>query len=153
MNKSALFKRAHALTKEIIKAGYSYRATFGLAIKYILENESESETSTYIIEVFNGMLKLCFVEVEATSHKDAVEKYESTHPRSRPVCHVSKKVTDVDSIIDADDLLYEMDMNRTDKIVVIENGKRKEYTRKQVLASVNHKQSASRMTREKALAM
>ncbi|MFB6347871.1 hypothetical protein ACFBZI_07740 [Moraxella sp. ZJ142] len=36
MTKSELFKKAHALTKAIIKAGDDYRITFGLAIKAIL---------------------------------------------------------------------------------------------------------------------
>lgn len=36
MNKSELFKQAHALTKATIKSGDNYRVTFGLAIKAIL---------------------------------------------------------------------------------------------------------------------
>ena len=35
MNKSTLFKKAHALTKKIIKAGDSYPATFALCLKHI----------------------------------------------------------------------------------------------------------------------
>lgn len=36
MNKSELFKAAHKLAKSVIKAGDSYRVTFGAAIKAIL---------------------------------------------------------------------------------------------------------------------
>ena len=36
MNKSELFKAAHNLVKQVIKAGDDYRATFGAAIKAIL---------------------------------------------------------------------------------------------------------------------
>ena len=42
MNKSTLFKQAHALTKATIKTGDNYRATFGLAIKAILSQAKKS---------------------------------------------------------------------------------------------------------------
>lgn len=38
MNKSELFRKAHALTKQIIQAGDDYRATFGAALKFVREN-------------------------------------------------------------------------------------------------------------------
>ena len=42
MKKSELFKQAHKLTKDTIKAGDSYRVTFGLAIKAILSSAKKS---------------------------------------------------------------------------------------------------------------
>lgn len=36
MNKSALFKQAHALTRKTIKAGDDYRVTFGLCLKAVI---------------------------------------------------------------------------------------------------------------------
>ena len=42
MNKSTLFKQAHALTKATIKTGDNYRSTFGLAIKAILSQAKKS---------------------------------------------------------------------------------------------------------------
>ncbi len=38
MNKSTLFKKAHALTQSIIKNGFDYKATFGACIRFVLEN-------------------------------------------------------------------------------------------------------------------
>lgn len=37
MNKSNIFKLAHSLTKQSIKAGDSYQVNFGAALKYILK--------------------------------------------------------------------------------------------------------------------
>ena len=48
MNKSELFKQAHALTKATIKAGDSYRVTFGLAIKAILSKPTTSIVDTLL---------------------------------------------------------------------------------------------------------
>lgn len=42
MTKSELFKKAHQLTKSVIKAGDDYRITFGLAIKAILSETTKS---------------------------------------------------------------------------------------------------------------
>lgn len=37
MNKSAIFKTAHKLTKKVIKSGDDYRTTLGASIKLVLE--------------------------------------------------------------------------------------------------------------------
>lgn len=41
MNKSALFKKAHEITKSIIRAGFDYRATFGLVLKSIIAGDKK----------------------------------------------------------------------------------------------------------------
>ena len=38
MNKSTLFKLAHAMTKQVIKTGDNYQVTFGLCLKAIKAN-------------------------------------------------------------------------------------------------------------------
>lgn len=43
MTKSELFKKAHAITKQIISEGFSYRATFGLVLKSIITESKETE--------------------------------------------------------------------------------------------------------------
>ena len=48
MNKSQLFKTAHKLVKSVIKAGDNYRATFGLAIKAILSQTTNSIVDTLL---------------------------------------------------------------------------------------------------------
>lgn len=49
MNKSALFKKSHALTKATVKAGDSYSATFALCLKEIY---AQSQIKTVHIELF-----------------------------------------------------------------------------------------------------
>lgn len=44
MTKSELFKKAHALTKQVIQAGDDYRITFGLALKTIIADSGALPT-------------------------------------------------------------------------------------------------------------
>ena len=44
MNKSQLFKQAHALTKATIQAGDNYQATFALCLKAVYAQSKESST-------------------------------------------------------------------------------------------------------------
>ena len=53
MNKSQLFKAAHKLAKSVIQKGDSYRVTFGLAIKAIL-----SQTTNSIVDGLKSVGKL-----------------------------------------------------------------------------------------------
>ena len=78
MNKSELFKAAHTLAKSVIKAGDNYRVTFGAALKMIL---SESVKATFIVEYNDSWNGFCKQEIEATSHKEAMQIFESKNRR------------------------------------------------------------------------
>ena len=43
MNKSALFKQAHAMTKQVIKTGDNYNATFALCLKQVIADSKQVE--------------------------------------------------------------------------------------------------------------
>ena len=44
MNKSNLFKAAHAMTKQVIKSGDNYAVTFGLCLKQIINDTKKAST-------------------------------------------------------------------------------------------------------------
>ena len=112
MNKSELFKAAHKLAKSVIKAGDNYRVTFGAALKMIL---SESVKATFIVEYNDSWNGFCKQEIEATSHKEAMQIFES---KNRRKCFsVSKKSTEVvEEVEDAEDILFQMDSRGVDSI-------------------------------------
>lgn len=41
MNKSVLFKQAHAMTKQVIKSGDNYNATFALCLKQVIADSKQ----------------------------------------------------------------------------------------------------------------
>lgn len=45
MNKSAIFKKAHAMTKAAIKAGDSYAVTFGAALRIVIAESKTPKTN------------------------------------------------------------------------------------------------------------
>lgn len=45
MNKSSIFKAAHALTKATVKAGDSYAVTFGAALRIIIAESKAPKTN------------------------------------------------------------------------------------------------------------
>ena len=47
MTKSEIFKAAHKLTKETIKKGFSYSATFGLCLSFVYSNKSQDNFEVY----------------------------------------------------------------------------------------------------------
>jgi len=53
MNKSAIFKAAHALTKATVKAGDSYQVTFGAALRIVIA-ESKGHTFESVMATFKA---------------------------------------------------------------------------------------------------
>lgn len=149
MNKSELFKAAHKLTKEVIKTGDNYRVTFGAAIKFILEGIN---METYVIEVNNAWTgRTNTYEIQAASHKEAVEKFEAAERKK--VFYVSKKIqAPAIEVEDAETILFEMDMTGTDSMKFKVTRKSVVITRKQCQDWINYANSIKRVSRRNALA-
>lgn len=155
MTKSELFKKAHKLAKATIKAGDDYRVTFGLCLKAVIADAKAPKTSTYIVEVTNGLGEWVNVEVQATSHRNAIEVYETANPRRKKVEYVSLKVIDVPTFDLPDNpeyLLQEMDFTGTDFVKL--KGKRRPIivTRQQCENALIAKNQSKRMSRRKVMA-
>lgn len=151
MNKSELFKSAHKLTKSVIKAGDNYQITFGASIKVILSG-FVANTEVYVITTYNNWTGFTSTkEVEATSHKDAVEKFEASS-RAK-VESVSKKVgTLVEEIEDAENILFEMDVKGVDSMKFKGSRNMITVTRAKVEAYLAYRNSSKSMSRRQALA-
>lgn len=150
MNKSELFKAAHKLAKSAIKSGDNYRVTFGAAIKMIL---SESTVEIYEVEFFNAWTGKAFKkEIEALSHKDAIQKLEAIERKK--ATYVSKKTNgvNVEVIEDAENILFEMDMAKVDSVKFKCQRSTITITRAKVEAYLAHRDSIKRVSRIKALA-
>lgn len=157
MNKSELFKAAHKLAKSAIKSGDNYRVTFGAAIKVIL---SASEDKTFVIEWRNRMTCTDYkTEVQATSAKDAVEKFEK-EKCIRPLFIYKKpaqEIKEAEHVEDAETLLFEMDSKGVNSMKFKAHNRARAITvtRKQCEDYVSYKNalaSIKRMTRKQATA-
>ena len=61
MNKSELFKKAHKLTKQVIRQGDSYNVTFGLCLKQVIENEKKQKIDTFFFVSINLVFCTCII--------------------------------------------------------------------------------------------
>lgn len=72
MNKSALFKKAHQLTKKILRQGDDYRATFGACLKYLLEEEKSTASEPLTVEKLEKTLAEKVPTASFSAWKDRV---------------------------------------------------------------------------------
>lgn len=54
MNKSAIFKAAHALTKATVQAGDSYQVTFGAALRIVIAEKADTHTFESVMAAFKA---------------------------------------------------------------------------------------------------
>lgn len=151
MNNSVIFSKAHALTKATIKTGDNYAVTFAAALKTVI-TESKVSAEIYIVEFRNAWTgNTHSKEVVASSHKEAILKFESEN--SQKATYVFKKAGEpVAEIVDAEDILFQMDIKGVDFIKFKTTRNMMTVTRKQVEAYINYKNSVARISRFKAAA-
>lgn len=151
MNKSELFKAAHKLVKSVIKTGDDYRVTFGAAIKAII-NGLVAKVEIFSVEFTNAWTGQTFSkEVEATSYKDAVQKFEAENKKK--ATYVSKKVlAQVEFVEDAENILFEMDMKGVDSMKFKGQRNTITVTRAKAQAYLDYTNSVKKIARWKALA-
>lgn len=115
MTKSELFKAAHKLTREVIKAGDDYRATFGLCLKFIAKGGLKQKVSWEDFDtIIAFLLSNCKPTVLRTNRqigKHIVAEFGFSHLEKRAVvqsklfwkklvskCHPDKGGSQVQSI-------------------------------------------------------
>lgn len=79
MNKSNLFKAAHAMTKQVIKSGDSYSVTFGLCLKQIINDTKKAST----------MKTITFTANELTATKSLVARRADSYTEAFTPFHNS----------------------------------------------------------------
>ncbi len=158
------YKRPHCTVIEtsteehaVTKATEMYCGHVGVEVISVEEMEDAStdeesrNDSNYVIESWSGGAGgVVSTIIKAKSYKEAVEKFESNGRKK--VFYITKTNDKAKTIIDAENLLYEIDANRSNEIIIREGFNIKtKYTRKEVEEYLRNELSSKRLSRKKAL--
>lgn len=108
--------------------------------------------ATYVCEIYNSVSGIVDRAIEADTMKQA---FLSLDKKKRKRCmYIRQDNLEVKAIPDDEHLLFEIDASNSDAITVKDGlGEEKTYTRKEIEASVFHRNSCKRVSAKKVLEM